>query len=195
MKRPIVGSLVAFAVAIMLFPLFAFAQAADTGTQPPDIATLIQLALQVVADWRSAGAIAGCIALVNLLTNLTKLKAIDDFLGRKFWIRPLVSILLGAATAFLAALATGAPVLPALLAGVVAGLGGSGVHELVTVFNGRVQAERAAGAKLVEILSVEDAKVTADAVELHKKLDELIAIPDQRTRLEALANWANGRAA
>lgn len=77
-----------------------------------------------------AGWIIGLIAVVNLLTNLTKVPKLKDWIPSAA--RKWVALDLGLASGLLAALAEGKPLLAAVLQGVIVGVGAIGTHEVTT---------------------------------------------------------------
>ncbi len=95
----------------------------------------------IVTTWQQAGALAGLILLVNLLTNLTKLQLFASRVPAAA--RAWVAAGLGTAGGLLTALASGKPVPQALLAGLIIGLGAIGTHELVSNAKPAVVALRA----------------------------------------------------
>lgn len=101
-----------------------------------DFGALFTQFLQVLTDFKSAGLFLGAVALVNLLVNVTKLKALDKFFADKKWARAALALMLPAAAGFLMALSQGKSswdALMAALAGLGAGLGAMGMHETVQV--------------------------------------------------------------
>jgi len=89
---------------------------------------LITQALSVITTWQQAGAVAGLIILVNLLTNLFKIEAVAKRVPAA--VLPWVAVALGGVGGFLLALSAGKPLAQAVVAGVLAGLGAIGGHEL-----------------------------------------------------------------
>lgn len=106
---------------------------AETEAKPVDAVELITTVGKVIDDWRNVGWLAGVIALVNLLLNLLRFKPIDMALERLDWkwLKPLIATLLGALLGGFSTFSTGASVLNSIVAGMLAGLGSIGFHELV----------------------------------------------------------------
>lgn len=78
----------------------------------------------------NAGTLLGLIALVNVLTNLTKVPRVRDLVPPPA--RKWVALGLGLAGGVLAALADGKPWLASLLQGVIIGVGAIGTHEVTS---------------------------------------------------------------
>lgn len=106
---------------------------AEPEAKPVDAVALITSVGKVIDDWRNVGWLAGVIALVNLLLNLLRFKPIDMALERLDWkwLKPLIATLLGALLGGFSTFSTGASVLNSIVAGMLAGLGSIGFHELV----------------------------------------------------------------
>lgn len=177
----------ALAMSALLVPLAALAQAADPSQ--PDFGQLFSQLAGVFGSWKTAGAIAGSIALVNLFVNLTKLGALDSFFNRKVWLRPLLAVVFGCVLTCLGAIASGQALPAALLAGVFAGLSSAGFHEFITAMNPSKQTERALGAQMGALAKSDGSiQVQVDAAKAH--LDNLAALPDSASRLAAMAAFA-----
>lgn len=86
----------------------------------------------ISSDWEKLGALGSLLAIVNFLMILTKLGALGRWLKDKGlkWVRPLAATLLAGALGALSSLETGLPVMQSLLAGLLAGVGSIGFHEL-----------------------------------------------------------------
>ena len=108
----------------------------------PDAGELLQGVGKVADDWKALGWLAGMIALVNLLLNFLRLRILDDYLTYKKWkwLKPLGACLLGAALGGLSVFQTGASVPNSILAGVLAGMGSVGFHELMDKLRKRSEA-------------------------------------------------------
>jgi hypothetical protein len=159
---------------------------------PVTFGDLATQAIQAISTWKALGTFAGLTAIVNLLTNCTKYPQIDQYLKGQFWLRPLISIVLGALSALIAALSVGANPFTAVISGILAGLSGTGLHELVTSWNERIQAERAAGAKIVTAMKASDsANALTQITDLSKALTGITSIPDSDDRITEIARWAN----
>jgi hypothetical protein len=90
---------------------------------------LINQFLSVITTWQQAGVVAGLIVLVNLLTNVAKL----EFIAKRVpaAVLPWIAVGLGGLGGFFLALSAGKPLAQAVVAGIIAGLGAIGTHELV----------------------------------------------------------------
>lgn len=84
----------------------------------------------IATTWSQAGAIAGLILVVNLLTNLTKLQRFQSWVPAEY--RSYFAAGLGMLGGSLTALSTGKPIPQALLSGLIIGMGAIGTHELMT---------------------------------------------------------------
>lgn len=98
----------------------------------PTVQDVIEDFKDMVNDWRTAGAVAGLIALAYLLVRLTKVGTIARYIEEKGikWIRPLLALLIASLTAALASLETGASPLMAAIHGLLAGLAAPGLDQL-----------------------------------------------------------------
>lgn len=87
----------------------------------------------VIDNWQNIGWVAGVIALITLLLGILRFKPIDEWLtSLDFkWIKPLIATVLGAALGGFSVFSTGAGVLNSIVAGILAGLGSVGFHELM----------------------------------------------------------------
>ena len=137
LRRAYVGS-------IAFLPLFfvavaVFAQTATSTVAGPSPVDLFDAGTRVYADWKSAGALAGTIALVKLFVDVTKLRAVDNWLWdhQWRWIRPITALLLGGLTSVAASAPMKASVTVAFVHGVLAGASAIGVNELVTMLSDR----------------------------------------------------------
>lgn len=179
---------------VVFFPVVALAQAAAAGTASPDIGELIKQLLGTVEAWKAGGWIAGMVAVVNLLTNVLKFAPLADWLEKLkigWWLRPVISLVLGIAAAVFANLLGGVNAGTAVLIALLSGLSSTGFHELMTaLFNDRVKAERAAGAKLVEIIKTVDATATTATAPLAADLARIASQPSPDLRVAALVEWA-----
>lgn len=97
--------------------------------------------LDVINQWSTVGWLAGILALINLLLAATRFPPVDQFLtdSNLKWLKPLIAVILGGALGgFSVALATPpderstpAAVIAAIVAGISAGLGSVGFHQLI----------------------------------------------------------------
>jgi MFS family permease len=95
---------------------------------------LIATITAVVKDWRTAGWLAGLVALINLLLQLLRLPVLDrllDRLGMK-WAKPAGAAVLGGFLTALLAYKDGGSLVGAALSGALFGLSATGLYELVT---------------------------------------------------------------
>lgn len=121
----------------------AFAALAQTVTSTlsaePTPTDLFDAGAKVYNDWRSAGALAGVIALVKLFVDVTKLRVVDDWLWDHTWrwVRPVAALLLGGLVQMSAALTMKANPVVGFIYGVLAGASSIGINEFVTMFKDR----------------------------------------------------------
>ena len=103
--------------------------AEEEATAPTDLLTD---ATKVYSDWKTGGWMAGLLALVSLLMNLLRFGPINDFFRSKqiMWLKPILAAVFGAVGGGLTAGIAGAGVGPALISGVMAGLGAIGLYEV-----------------------------------------------------------------
>lgn len=192
LKQSLVFGIIAF---VIIFPIVAFAQT-TVDLSNVTIEDLLQQLLGSISTWKASGWIAGSVAVVNLLVNLTKYEPIDKWLsGLKigWWLRPALSLFFGILLAFLAKYAGGASVGAAILVALVSGIGSTGFHELISIFNERVRIERATGAKIYEMLvtAKESAQPELSAPnQLKIKLNDIASLPTSSARLSALVEFA-----
>jgi len=97
-----------------------------------------------------AGTLLGLIALVNFLTNLTKVPRINAWVPPDF--RKWIALGLGVAGGVLAALASGKPWLASLLQGVIVGIGAIGTHEVATPLVDKVRKNPTQAASILVII-------------------------------------------
>lgn len=186
-----------FIAFIFCVPVLALAQASADPLVPPapDISSLLNDLMGTVSTWKAGGWIAGCVALVNLLVNMLKFPFIDNWLTKLnigWWLRPVLSVLLGIAAAVFANLLGGVGAGTAILIALLAGLSSTGFHELMTaLFNDRTRAERAAGAKLMDALKSADGNAATAIEPMLTKLAVISLTPGADVRVKELAAWAN----
>jgi hypothetical protein len=101
---------------------------------------LINQLTSIITTWQSGAVLAALILAVNLATNLAKLQAVAKYVPAV--VLPWVAAGLGSVSAFLAALASGKPVVQAVVSGLLIGLGAIGTHELVSSARPAVRAAR-----------------------------------------------------
>lgn len=182
-------------LAVVLFlPAVALAQVVADPTVTFD--QLVQQVFGTVSTWKSAGWLAGCIALVNVLMNLFKWPVVADFLAKQkigWWLRPAIAVFLGIAGGVFANLVGGTGIGLSILIALVSGLGSTGFHELMTMWNTKTQAERGVGSLIIDAVTttMQPATSTTEAVkdplvELQNKLGTIAALPTE-ARLAALS--------
>lgn len=165
---------------------------------------IIQQLSQVVTDWKTLGALAGLLALIKVVTDLTKLAATPEapkWLVKAFsWLkpawRPWFATGLGFLAVALAAKLEGRTWVEALMAGLlggVLGLGASGAHEAIGALKPTERAKKEASAAVAHALDGPEAEVKAKVEAMKADLDKVAALPDKRARLKALADAANAR--
>lgn len=161
---------------------------------------ILQQLGKVISDWNTVGALAGLIALVNLLVQLTKLHSLPGFLGKAMaWIkpswRPYLAIGLGMLGGFLVALQQGKSWGAAVVGGIITGLGAIGGHEAITQAQPSEKARKEAASAVEAALTGERDEVKAKVDAMKAELDKVVALPDKKARLKALADLANAKAA
>jgi hypothetical protein len=89
--------------------------------------------VQVINDWQSLGALAGIITLLQLLVKVLKLKPIDNvFIKYRIkWIKPFITVTLGALLGGLSTYSTGADIPQSIIAGAFAATASVGWNEVV----------------------------------------------------------------
>lgn len=197
---PLKRLLASFSVSLIAFGfgLVAFAALAQTGPAdaPPAAAdtldALLQQAIKVFSDWKTGGILVGLLALIHLLTNLSKLSFFADKIPANA--RPWIAVVLSTALAIIGAKASGASWLAAISAGIVAGITGGlatiGAHELVLTGSAAKQAERSTGAAIADAVKAGDGVAAAKVADLNDSLAAIAKITDEKARLAALADWA-----
>lgn len=187
--RPLVDLVAGFVFgAMFIFALGALAQ--DPAAPPaPDLAAIIQQALQAFGSFRAGAVFAGLVVVVHLLTDLTKIPFLAQYVPDRA--RPWISLGLSVVGAGVGALATGASWSAALVAALTAAFASGGLHEMVNTLNPAKQAERAAGAAIADAVLAGDKTAAAAVAAQADALREIAALQDQKARVEALAAWAN----
>lgn len=115
-------------------PEVSGASQAPTGAEDqPDIGEVITGVGKVIDDWENVGWLAGVIALINFLLGLLRFRPIDIYLAENElkWVKPLLAVVLGGALGGFSAFSTGASMLNSAVAGIMAGLGSVGFHQLM----------------------------------------------------------------
>lgn len=180
---------------LLIFPIAALAQGTTVDpTTPPDVGSILQQLFNVIGNWKTGGLIVGILGITNVLTNVIKIDKIKTMLGVKPWMLPLVSMLLGSITAFTTALIAHASLSGALITALIAGLGGIGIHEIANVFNADKQAARAAGNTVLAHVQTADETARSEKLALHKELDAIGKLDDNKAKTAALAEWAQEHA-
>lgn len=169
-----------------------------TTTSDPSPGELINGVVKVAADYKAGGALAAVAAILALLTQLTKLsifrKILDD---RGFgWVRPLIPLVVAGLGGLVVALQSGSPPGAALLAGIMAGVTGVGVHEVVRLGSSTERAKVRVDADTITAAADHmQAKMENDAAEkgdiavasIKKKISDLADMPTHK-RLQGLAD-------
>lgn len=186
-------------------PADAAAAPAPTSAEPTT-ADIIQGAGEVMkaaANWKSVGLLGLCAALLALLTQVSKLGLLKRLLDDKGLghLRPLIPLVLAGLTGCLGSLQNGVPPGPAIVAGLLAGLAGVGLHETsrlaskadrarVRVDGGAVDAAASSLKKTIEdaMASAQQADNVIDKAH-HEKIKKLAALEKlpAHKRLEELA--------
>jgi hypothetical protein len=193
--RMVFNSLIVFAVAFLLVPALAVAAALVAEPTNPSIEQLLAEVLGSIETWKASGWLAGSVAVVNVIVNCMKFKPLADWLEKLkigWWLRPVISVVLGIAAGVLSNLFGGASPGTSVLIALLSGISSTGFHELMTaLFNNRIQAERAAGAKILDLVKSADGASSAAVASMSKDLAEIAGIASASGRVAALAEWAN----
>ncbi len=167
------------------------------------VAPAIGQVIDVASNYKAVGGLGLAAALIALLVGLSKMGIVGRLLeARKWgWLRPLIGIALGGAAAAVTAAQQGQPVIPALIGGMLAGLTGSGLHELLRLGSASERdRQRVAGAGIDEAIPALEDRVVAVAARagvavgvMDAKLAEAakLAAPKRLERLAALAKDPN----
>jgi len=163
-----------------------------------ELTGLIEQGISVATKWKTLGAVAGLATLVGVLVSFTKTslgnKLLEKVSANNKWVRPLVACVLGFALGMLSAKAIGktwAEAFMAGLGGIGAALGAVGAHETITASTAAGRERRAAAASVEHALTAADGDLEVKVEALKAELDKARALPDTRTRLAAIAKWAN----
>lgn len=180
-------------LAVFVIALPALALAAEPTN--PSIEQLLSELLGSIETWKASGWLAGSVAVVNLLVNALKFKPLADWLEKLkigWWLRPVISVVLGILAGVFSNLVGGASVGTAILIALLSGISSTGFHELMNaIFNKRIAAERAAGAKLVEIVKGSNGVAEAQVAGMAEELVAITKLTDPAAKVAALAAWAN----
>ena len=155
---------------------------------------LIGQVIEVVSQWQTMGWVAGAIALVNLLTNVTKLKFVAKYI-KPSW-RPWVAMGLAFAAAFFGSMFTGVGFIGSLVAALVGSMGGGlasvGAHEVLGPLLSKSHGDERKAAEVIKsIVRAGDSDVAERVEKVKALLDEMGKEPDTGKRLSAMADWAN----
>lgn len=190
----------------MLLPALALAQGVDAGApdapglDPAAQSALMALGAQLVAALVGAGPsgwVAALTAGAQALVMATKAPAFEPLFAARSWLRPLVAVVGGLVLAVVGAIATGTPILPALITGPMAGALAVGLRELYVTLAGTVtKDERAAGKAISDAVKGTDAEVAAKVAAIKADLDRAAApgVPEA-DRLKAMADAWNKQGA
>lgn len=140
-------------------------------------------------NWTTLGKLGTLIVLVNLVMKLTKMPMVDKYI-KPSW-RPWMSMGFGVAGGILTSLSSGAPILSAMVTGVMTGLGATGVHEVYASVAPNEKNKRDAAAAVTDALHGPEEQVRAQVAELKSTLDTLAQMSDKKERLAALAALFN----
>lgn len=158
---------------------------ADTNTNPDSIASVVDGLRKIIQSWGDLGAIAGMIAVVGFLTQLTKIPALAVFVP--VVARPWIATGLGILGGFFAGLAEGGSWLKALISGVLVGIGAVGSNQLGGTITPGGRAKKEAAAAVASALEGPTADVQAHVTALKTELDAVARLPDKTARLRELA--------
>ena len=157
-----------------------------------DRANLVTDGIELIAQWRTVGTLAGILAAVHLVIRLSKTAQGQALLahvsGPRPWLRPLVAAGLGALAGAVGALVAGqglAGALGAALTGIIAGFGASGAHEAAGALTRNGRAEAQAKRAVKALVDNGDGAVHERAAALKRELDTIAALTDRRSRLLA----------
>lgn len=146
---------------------------------------LLEQAFAIIKTWKEAGAIAGLIAVVAVLVQLSKLPKISKLIPAI--IRPWVAVGLGIIGGILTSVGTGTGLMQAVLSGVLAGLASTGLFEFLKPTVPSEKAQSQAKQSVAEALKGPQAEVAAKVDTLKAQLDLAAAMPDKKSRLRRLA--------
>jgi hypothetical protein len=149
---------------------------------------------KIPGTWQTVGWMTGMAGVIALLIRISKVPLLDKFLKNPVWLRPVLSLGLGALGGFFQGLPSG---LIAALIGAVAGLGAGagaigGTNAIDRMTPGGA-AEVNTTRMIKAITHAEDTSVAIKNVAaLKAELDKVVNKPAGKERLAALAKLANG---
>lgn len=155
---------------------------------------LINDGLSALSQFRTAGWLAGLLALVGVLVRVSKTPFVEKLLSVRPWARPAVAGGLGALLGAVTALGQGKGTAGALAGGVsglIAGLAATGAHQALGGLTSDGRAESDARAAVASVVHAGDDQVTANVEALTRTLATVAALPDASARMRALAKFAN----
>lgn len=143
----------------------------------------------LVQNGKTLGAVGALIIVVNILMKLTKVQIVSKYI-KPAW-RPWIAMGLGTVGGILATLASGGSVVNAIVAGVIAGLGGVGVHEVYTTVAPTEKAKKEAATAVSKALDGPEAVVKTRVEALKVEMGKLSSMASKKERLAALAGILN----
>lgn len=187
----------AAAAVVVFLPFLAQAQV-DAGFDalgaptPQDVADLANALLNVkTLGWMVAASLG-----LRLLMKGLRLPFIEALLAGYTWLKPLLAVVLGVALETLNAIATGMPVLPAILKGATEGTIATGLRELgVAAWGTATKDERALGKAVTDMLKATDTTAAQKAEAIKAGLDEALRQPDEAAKLRGIAEALNAQKA
>ena len=156
-----------------------------------EIAPVIAAGSEIVQTWTAVGTLAGSIAVVNLLTNITKRQLFAKFIKPGY--RPFIALVLGTLSSSLAGIASGMNPVMAFVTGLGAGAAAIGVNEVWHNTAGKARIERKAMKAVKDVIAAGDEKAKEKADDLHRAIIAAIQVSDKKKRLEILAALGNKR--
>lgn len=172
------------------------ASAAAATAAPAEPGEILGTGLKVLNDWRTAGWMAGMVALCNALMFLIKRVPFVAALFKKGppWLQPAVVVVVGAAGGFFSGLAAGgvSGALLGAVAGVGAGFSAVGVDTSANRASSSGAAEVAVVRAVKEALHGGDASAAAAKDAINEHLAAARKEPNEKKRMAALATLLNG---
>lgn len=130
---------ITFLLFVMLMPALALAQVASSTVSAGD---LLASGSAAVDAWTMVGWMGGITATIKLLIDATKFGPIGAWMKDKGlkWLRPALALVLAGFAGFVSSFQTGVDVWVSIVAGLGAGMGSVGFHELLEYLRGRNKA-------------------------------------------------------
>ena len=125
------------AVALLVAPPEVAAPVATTPVPDVTVGEIKDSLVNTLNQWKTAGWIAGLIALVNFLMLLLRIQFINDWLTAKGYMKykSWIAGILGAIASGLFGYTQGVGILQAIFMGITAGWAAVGFHQVVTLGN------------------------------------------------------------